>query len=184
MLGPRHINVNVTGGVATFEAKEATGTWDNQFAAGFEARIRAGLRGKQEIGASLIGGMGTAVANGDSPFVVGGKLSYKFAPLQWLAFVAGVGAMHYTIATVAPFSADVAVIVAPYPSPDRALRRAEGCVVVPVLQDRTNVQRQRGDHLADRCGNSDQRTRPRSSGGWTHRPLRSTARRCGIELHQ
>jgi len=115
VLRPGGVSVHVAGGAGDFAVKEiATSNYDNIFAVGLEARIRAGIGINSEIGAAFVGGFGTSVAGGDPPFALGGKLSYKWGPLPWLAIVVDAGAMDFAVASVALFSGDLAVITAPY----------------------------------------------------------------------
>jgi hypothetical protein len=141
ILGPGRVNLAIAGGAGSFEAKDATGAYANQFAAGIEARVRTGVGVNSEVGASFIGGMGTSVGGGDPPFALGGKLSYKWGPFPWLAFVADAGAMDYAVASVALFSGDLAVITAPYTWANgiQFYAGAKGAFSVPVLQNATNV---------------------------------------------
>jgi hypothetical protein len=141
VLGPGHVNLNVAGGAGSFVAKDATGAYANQFAAGLEARVRAGVGAHSEVGASFIAGMGTSIGNGDPPFALGGKLSYKWGPLPWLAIVVDAGAMDYAVAAVALFSGDLAVIAAPYTWANgmQFYVAAKGAFSVPVLANATNV---------------------------------------------
>jgi hypothetical protein len=140
VLGPGQVNLNVAGG-AGYGERVAGGPNDAQFGAGFEVRSRVGLGAKQELGVSVMGGMGTALGGGDPPFALGGKLSYKVAPLPWLAFVASGGAMDYAVSATAVIGGDLAVIVAPYTAPNgnQFYIGAKGSFVVPVLKNATGV---------------------------------------------
>ena len=104
---------------------------------GLETRVRVGIGGKQEIGASLDLGIGTGSGGGDPPFLVGGKVSYKFAPLSWLAFVADAGVLDANAASIALFGGDLAAIVALYTAPDASqlYTGARGAFAIPVLQN-------------------------------------------------
>jgi len=141
VLGPGRVNLAVAGGAGSFEGKDATGAYVNQFAAGIEARVRTGVGANSEVGASFIGGMGTNVGGGDPPFALGGKLSYKWGPLPWLAIVVDAGAMDFAVASVALFSGDLAVITAPYTWANgmQFYVGAKGAFSVPVLSNATNV---------------------------------------------
>lgn len=105
---------------------------------GIEARVRIGMGAKQELGASFFGGIGTAVT-GDPPWAVGGKGTYKIAPLPWFAIVANGGAMTFMVSSIAVLGGDLAVIVAPYTAPNgtQLYTGLKGGFSVPVLQ---NVQ--------------------------------------------
>jgi hypothetical protein len=141
VLGPGRVNLAVAGGAAPFVGKDATGASVNQFAAGIETRVRTGIGANSEIGAAVFGGFGTTVGGGDPPFALGGKLSYKWGPLPWLAFVVDGGAMDFAVASVAVFSGDLAVITAPYTWANgmQFYVGAKGAFSVPVLQNATNV---------------------------------------------
>jgi hypothetical protein len=141
VLAPGSVSLNVAGGGGSFEVKDQTGAFANSTAAGFEVRARVGVGAKSEIGVSMFGGLGTSVGGGDPPFALGGKLSYKLAPLPWLAFVADGGGMSYAVSAVAVFSGDLAVIAAPYTGPngEQLYVALKGAFSVPVLQNATNV---------------------------------------------
>ena len=135
------MSINVAGGAGSFETKDNTGAYDNTFAFGAEGRVRLGVGANSEIGLGVFGGGGTPVGNGDPPFAIGGKLTYKLAPFPWLAFVVDAGAMNFRVAAIADFSGDLAVIVAPWHRPDgRQLYVAlKGTFAVPVLEGSSNV---------------------------------------------
>jgi hypothetical protein len=141
VLGAGRVNLAVAGGAGAFEGQNSTGASVNQFAAGMEARVRTGVGAKSEVGASVFGGFGTSIGGGDPPFALGGKLSYKWGPLPWLAFVVDGGAMDYAVASVAVFSGDLAVITAPYTWANgmQFYVGAKGAFSVPVLSNATNV---------------------------------------------
>jgi hypothetical protein len=141
VLRPGGVDVNVALGAGAGGLQDPTGAWATQFGAGFEARLRTGLGAKSEIGASLFAGAGTGQGGGDPPFAVGGKLSYKVAPLPWLAIIAGGGAMDFRVSATAVFSGDLAVVVAPYMAPDgkQLYLGLKGAFAIPVLQDATAV---------------------------------------------
>ena len=109
------VKLAVSGGAATFQARDRTGAWNGLTAGGFEARLRTGIGDRQELGASLFGGAGTSVG-GDAPLVVGGKLAYKIAPTPWLAIVAGGGVMDWASSSTLVFSGDLALVAAAYTS--------------------------------------------------------------------
>ena len=140
VLRPGQVNLNVAGG-AGYGERVAGGSNDAQFGAGFEVRSRVGLGAKQEFGVSVMGGMGTSVGGGDPPFALGGKLSYKVAPLPWLAFVASGGAMDYAVSATAVIGGDLAVIVAPYTAANgnQLYIAAKGSFIVPVLKNATGI---------------------------------------------
>src|SRR5512142_2544434 len=86
------------GGVAG--SCKAPQTCPAQGGVGGEARVRIGLRGNQELGASGYGAFvatqgnsGSLTQSPSTTFIGGGELSYKVAPVPWLAFVAGAGAL-------------------------------------------------------------------------------------------
>ena len=139
ILAPGSVNLNVAAGAGEAAYPDNTGATATQFAAGFEARLRTGIGAKSEIGASLFGGGGTSVGNGDPPFAIGGKLSYKIAPVKWFAIVADGGAMDFRVSSTAVFSGDLALIFAPWISPDgkQLYIGAKGAFTVPVLQNAT-----------------------------------------------
>lgn len=140
VLAPGHVNLNIAGGAVGGE-RVAGGPNDNQFGAGAEVRSRVGLPGKQELGVSFFGGAGTSIGNGDPPFGLGGKLSYKIAPTPWLAFVASGGALYYRVSATAAFGGDLAVIVAPYTAPNgnQLYLALKGAFSIPVLQGATGA---------------------------------------------
>ncbi len=136
------INLNVAGGAGDSQVKEpVTGNNANEFLAGFDVRLRTGIGAHSEIGASVFGGVGTAVAGGDPPFGLGGKLSYKFGPTKWFAVVVDAGAMDFAVASVAVFGGDLALIFAPYTSANgtQLYVAGKGAFSIPVLQNATNV---------------------------------------------
>lgn len=135
------VDFTLSGGAATFEGRDLSGTWNNELGAGGEARVRVGVGARQEVGASLFLGAGTSVGNGDPPFAAGGKLSYKVAPVRWLAVVAGGGAMDYAVSATAVFSGDLAVIAAPYTSAGgtQLYVGAKGAFGIPVLSNATTA---------------------------------------------
>src|SRR5207249_9336739 len=59
VLAPGRVSVNIAGGATSVEANCCAAGTANEFAAGFEARLRTGLRYNQEIGVSAMFGMGT-----------------------------------------------------------------------------------------------------------------------------
>src|SRR5260221_9781710 len=85
VLDPGRVSINVGGGATSFETQCCGAKTANEVAVGFEGRLRTGLRYNQEVGLSAMLGGGTNVGGGDPPFGGGGKLSYKIAPLPWLA---------------------------------------------------------------------------------------------------
>jgi hypothetical protein len=95
-----------------------------------EARLRAGVGGHQEIGASLYG----AVAFENAKSMFGAKLTYKLAPTSFLAFVAGAGALTLD-GKLRALGADLAVVVSPYTSRGghRVYTGARGAFAVPIL---------------------------------------------------
>ena len=139
VLAPGSVSLNVAGGAGVAAFPDTTGKSTTQFEAGFEARLRTGLGAKSEIGASVFGGAGTSVGNGDPPFALGGKLSYKVAPVPWFAIIADGGAMDFRVSSTAVFSGDLALVFAPYTSPDgkQLYLGAKGAFTIPVLQGAT-----------------------------------------------
>jgi hypothetical protein len=117
VLRPGGVSLNFAGGGAAFatNVSPSMGTSTTTIAAGgLESRVRVGVGGNQEVGASLFLGVGSAYGGGAPPFALGGKLSYKIAPVPWLALVVDAGALGEGSATVAILAGDLAVIVAPY----------------------------------------------------------------------
>ncbi|HEY1955521.1 MAG TPA: hypothetical protein VGH28_07910 [Polyangiaceae bacterium] len=139
ILAPGSVDLNVAAGAGEAAYPDTTGKTTSQFAAGFEARLRTGLGAKSELGASLFGGGGTSVANGDPPFAIGGKLSYKIAPVSRFAIIVDGGAMDFRVSSTAVFSGDLALVFAPYMADDgkQLYVGAKGAFTVPVLQGAT-----------------------------------------------
>lgn len=136
------VNLNVAGGAGDAQIKEpVTGNYANSFLGGFDVRVRTGIGAHSEIGASIFAGFGTGVAGGDPPFGLGGKLSYKFAPIKWFAVVADAGALDFAVASIGVFSGDLALIFAPYTSANgtQLYVAGKGAFAIPVLQNATNV---------------------------------------------
>jgi hypothetical protein len=141
ILEPGRVSLNVAAGGASFEGKDQSNAYANQTGGGFEVRARTGIGAKSEIGLSVFGGIATPIGNGDPPFALGGKVSYKLGPLPWLAFVADAGAMNYGVSAIAVFGGDLAAIVAPYTSAngDQLYLAVKGAFSIPVLQGASNV---------------------------------------------
>jgi len=138
VLRPGGVSLNFAGGGAGFAANvspSAGTTSTTEVAGGLESRVRVGIGAKQEIGASLFVGYGSSYGGAGAPFALGGKLSYKIAPLPWLAFVADAGALSEGSAFVAILGGDLAVIVAPYTFANGSqwYVAARGSFAVPVL---------------------------------------------------
>lgn len=135
------VSLNVAMGAGEAAYPDNAGATTTQFAAGGEVRLRTGLGAKSEIGASFIAGGGTSVGNGDPPFALGGKLSYKVAPVKWFAIIADGGAMDFRVSSTAVFSGDLAAVFAPYIGPDgkQLYLGLKGAFTVPVLQNATAV---------------------------------------------
>jgi hypothetical protein len=120
VLKPHAVGLTLAAAGAGFAGTcGAKATCLSQFGFGGEARVRLGLGGHQEIGASGFGAF--VVQQGDTSslagqaqtrFVGGGELSYKIAPVPWLAIVAGAGALDENGTPVV--GGDLAVLVAPY----------------------------------------------------------------------
>jgi hypothetical protein len=141
------VSLGVSAGAGTFEYQgqansQGQTAWNNQTAGGFETRLRTGIGGHQELGVSVFGGVGSGIGNGDPPFVLGGKLSYKIAPAPWFAIVAGGGAMDHSVSSTAVFSGDLALIAAPYTSPTgfQFYVATKGAFAIPVLSGSTAVE--------------------------------------------
>lgn len=144
VLRPGGVSITAAGGAAGFGANvtQCCGATSATVAgAGLEARLRAGLGGKQEIGASVFLGIGTPYGNGDPPFAAGGAISYKVAPVPWLALVAEGGALDHAAASVAIVSGSFAVIAAPYTSPSgmQLYTAVKGAIAVPFLSGARNL---------------------------------------------
>lgn len=114
VLRPGQMGIRAMGGGAMFATNCCKDGSSPQGMGGLEARFRVGLPAKQEVGASFFGGIGQMVGGGDPPFVVGGKGTWKMAPVPWLAVIANAGAQSVGVAAVAHIGGDAAVIVAPY----------------------------------------------------------------------
>ena len=140
VLRPGQVNLNVAGG-AGYGERVAGESNDAQFGAGFEGAVPRGPRRKAGARRKRHGWMGTSVGGGDPPFALGGKLSYKVAPLPWLAFVASGGAMDYAVSATAVIGGDLAVIVAPYTAANgnQLYIAAKGSFIVPVLKNATGI---------------------------------------------
>lgn len=121
---------------------KAPQTCPAQGGVGGEARVRIGLRGNQELGASGYGAFvatqgssGSLTSSPSSTFIGGGELSYKIAPVPWLAFVAGAGAMDEADTFV--IGGNVAAVVAPYLNEHgtELYTGARGSFAIPVLKN-------------------------------------------------
>ncbi len=142
VLKPGGVSLNVAGGAGDSQVNQPVGaTAANQFLAGAEVRARVGVGANSEVGGGVFLGVGTSVGGGDPPFGIGGKLTYKYAPVKWFAVVADAGAMDFAVASVAVFSGDLALIFAPYTSPDgkQLYIAGKGAFSIPVLSGATNV---------------------------------------------
>ncbi len=142
VLRPGGVNLNVAGGAGDAQIKQPVGGANaNEFVAAFDVRARVGIGAKSEVGASVFGGFGTGVGGGDPPFGLGGKITYKVAPVQWFAVVADAGVMDFAVASVGVFSGDLALIFAPWTSPDgkQLYIAGKGAFSIPVLSGATNV---------------------------------------------
>jgi hypothetical protein len=139
VLRPGGVSLNFAGGGAGFAANvsPSPGTSSTTLGVGgLESRVRVGIGGKQEIGAGVFLGVGSATAGGVPPFALGGKLSYKVAPVPWLAIIADGGVLDEGSASVAIIGGDVAVVVAPYTAPNgsQLYVGTRGSFAVPFLQ--------------------------------------------------
>ena len=103
VLAPHAASVTVAGGVGVL-GDNCCRNVAAQYVGGLEARVRVGVGAHQEVGVSLLAGAGSPVGNGDPPFAGGGTLSYKIAPVRWLAFIASAGAVDMSSASVVVFS--------------------------------------------------------------------------------
>ncbi len=139
-LRPREVSLTVAGGGAVVGATCCQNVTVGEVG-GTEVRARVGIGAHQEIGASVFLGVGTTVGHGDVPFALGGKISYKIAPVPWLAIVAGAGGMDYSASSVALGAGDLAVIVAPYTARNGSqfYVAARGSFAIPVLEGATDV---------------------------------------------
>jgi hypothetical protein len=126
VLKPHAVGVTFAGGAG---GVASTANLNGTAVALGEARVRIGVVGGQEIGVS--GFAGASLAN-TPDFLFGGAISYKAAPLEWLAFVLRAGVIGDV--SVPVFSADLAVIVAPYTGKDgtQLFSGLRGGVGIPV----------------------------------------------------
>jgi hypothetical protein len=118
----------------------------SQFGVGGEARVRIGLRGNQEIGASGFaafvvqqGDTSSLAGQAETRFVGGGELSYKIAPVPWFAIVAGAGALDEGGTPV--IGGDLALLVAPYTSGQgtQVYTGARGSFGIPIFSGGTGT---------------------------------------------
>lgn len=137
VLPPHAVGMSLVGGGGGLAS---TNGFTSQGAAGGEARVRVGVSGNQELGLSGFGGANV----GSSPFVLfGGAISYKGAPVPWLAFVVRAGVMGQgapSDSTLTPvFAADLAAILAPYTSKSgtQLYTGVRGGFGIPVVQGAT-----------------------------------------------
>ena len=138
VLRPGGVSLTAAGAGAAFGANVTqccAAASATEVGGGLEARLRAGIGAKQEIGASVFLGIGNPYGNGDPPFAAGGAISYKVAPLQWLAVVADAGALDFAAASVGIVSGDLAVIAAPYTAANgtQLYTAVKGAIAVPFL---------------------------------------------------
>jgi hypothetical protein len=133
----KQVGLTIAGGGAGFDVNCCGQGSATQAMAGLEARVRVGVGARQEVGASLFGGAGTTIGNGEPPIVVGGKASYKVAPSRWVALIASAGGLSAGVSAVAIFGGDLAVVVAPYTAPSglQVYTGAKGSFSVPILQN-------------------------------------------------
>lgn len=141
VLNPKQMGFRVMGGGAMFDTNCCKDGSSAQGMGGFEARFRVGVGAKQELGASFFGGVGQTVGGGDPPFVVGGKGTWKIAPVPWLAVIANGGAQSVGVAAVATIGGDAAVIVAPYrmENGSQLYTGFKAGLAVPILNNATAV---------------------------------------------
>lgn len=139
VLEPKKMGIRVMGGGAMFDTNCCKDGSTAQGMGGLEARFRIGVGAKQEVGATFFGGMGSMIGGGDPPFVVGGKGTWKMAPVPWLAVIANGGAQSVGTAAVATFGGDVAVIAAPYMAANgtQIYTGLKSGIAVPVLNNAT-----------------------------------------------
>jgi len=134
VLKPKQVGVTVTGGGGG--GRYTIGNVNTtSLGGGAEARVRVGLSGNQELGGSVVAGIGSKVT-GEPPVGAGVAVSYKIAPLSWLALVADVGAIDRVISSTAIFGGSLGVIVAPYTASGgtQLYTGAKGSVSIPILQ--------------------------------------------------
>jgi len=147
VLPPHATGVTLAGAGGGFGGIcKATQSCLSQFGAGGEARIRLGFRGHQEIGASGFGAFVTSQGDTSSlagqaqtTFIAGGELSYKIAPVPWLAIVAGAGALDRD--GNAGVGGNLAVLVAPYTSETgtELYSGARGSFAIPIFKGGTGA---------------------------------------------
>jgi hypothetical protein len=110
ILEPKSVGITAAGGLA---AAGGDCCREGYMGGGGELRMRVGIGARSEIGGSFLGAShGKYDPQASIPYLVGGKISYKIAPVRWLALVGGAGAAAY--ASTPMFGGDLAVIVAPY----------------------------------------------------------------------
>jgi hypothetical protein len=137
-LEPGKVGVTVAGGAGAIAACCKANNGSPVGFGGGEARLRVGVGGKQEVGVSAFGGVGS---NNPVDGALGGKLAYKIAPVPWLAVVANAGAYDFMgggtggISHTAVFGGDLAAILAAkLDSQGNAIYSgARGSFVIPVL---------------------------------------------------
>lgn len=134
VLPPNAIGLTLGGGGGIVGCNQCNAI----YAAGGEARLRVGIGNHQEIGATGFGGAfgsgsSTSQASSSWAYVFGGSISYKVAPVPWLAFVASGGALDQQETAV--FTGDLAAIVAPYTDSrgTQLYSGARGSFAIPVL---------------------------------------------------
>lgn len=135
VLAPGNVGITLAGGPAGFYTK-LRGNHLTEAAGGFEGRVRVGIGHSQEIGGSVFAGVGTPVSSGDVNVGAGAKLSYKIAPLPWLAAVADAGIMDLDSASVVIPSGDLAIVAAPYTARDgsQVYTGLRGSLGIPILE--------------------------------------------------
>lgn len=125
---------------------KATQSCESQFGVGGEGRLRLGLPGHQEIGASGFGAFVTSqgdtsslAGQPESTFVAGGDVSYKIAPIPWLAIVAAAGALDR--GGTAAVGGSLALLVAPYTSEKgtELYTGARGSFAIPIFSGGTGA---------------------------------------------
>ena len=98
--------------------------------------MRVGVGAKQEIGIAGALALGNGNAGSEPAGTAAAILSYKVAPVSWLAIIADAGVQDIGIsASVVGFGGDIAVIVAPYIARDgsQLYTGARGGFSIPIL---------------------------------------------------
>jgi hypothetical protein len=134
VLDARAVSLTVAGGISGLAENCCRSGSNGRVVGGGDVRARVGVGAKQEVGASVFAGLGDG---SPIPSAVGGKVSYKVAPIPWMAVVAGGGAMALIdSSTTAVVGGDLAAIVSPYTGPrgTQIYSGARGSFAVPILE--------------------------------------------------